>query len=121
MIELGVERRVILATPTTLIALLRAVAYGWRQEKVAASAQEISELGRQLYERIATLGDYFSDVGSSLKKAVESYNSAVNSLESRLLPGARKFLELGVNSKKEMKELKPVESAPLVPRVGEEN
>ncbi len=101
LIEYGVEQRVILATPTTLIALLKAVAYGWNQERMAEHARQISELGTELYDRIGTLSGHFSKLGRHLDNAVNFYNRSVVTLESNVLTSADKMKKLGIRSRKE--------------------
>jgi DNA recombination protein RmuC len=109
LIEDGFLRSVVLATPTTLMALLRAVAYGWRQERLTEHAEEAGRLGKDLYERMAVLTEHLNDVGQALGKSVLAYNKAVGSLETRILPAARRFKELGVSSEKDIPMLDPVE------------
>ena len=96
LIEAGVENRVVLAPPTTLIALLKAISYGWRQEALAENAQKVSDLGRELYKRLADMTGHFEDLGEKLGKATESYNKAMASLETRVLVSARRFEDLQV-------------------------
>ena len=113
LIEAGVDARVILATPTTLIALLRAVAYGWTQQALTDNAERISVLGRELYERIAVLGEHWAGVGKNLNDAVAAYNKSVATLESRVLVTARKFRDLKVTGEdKEIRDLTPIEAQP---------
>lgn len=108
-------KKIILATPTTLMAVLKSIAYAWRQERLAENAQRISALGQELHERIATMTGYIADLGGALDRAVKSYNQTVSSMETRVLVTGRKFKDLGVASKKEIGELKQIESAPREP------
>jgi DNA recombination protein RmuC len=112
LIDDGMQKKVVLATPTTLIALLRSAAYLWQQEKIELNAKEISRLGSELYERLKTFLGHFENLGSSIKRAVESYNKAVGSMESRVLTSARKFKELGATAGEEIAELEPIDETP---------
>jgi DNA recombination protein RmuC len=112
LIDRGIQNRVLLATPSTLVALLKAAAYGWRQEKVAENAAEIRDLGIALHDRLRVMADHFESLRKSLQKSVESYNSAAASLESRVLVSARKFSELGAGSPKEIESVEPIDVVP---------
>lgn len=114
LIEDAAEKGVILATPTTLISLLKAVAYGWKQENAAENARIVSQLGNELYGRLATMVGHFNSLGSDLEKCVATYNKAVGSLERRVLPSARKFEDLGVvlGEKTAIPRLSPVDNKP---------
>jgi DNA recombination protein RmuC len=110
LIEHGVLNRVIPASPTTLIALLKAINYGWNQEKLARNAQQISDLGKELHERLRKLAGHITGVGTNLDRAVEAYNQAVGSLENRVLVSARKFAELGASVAEDIPDLEPIET-----------
>jgi len=111
LLEDAMAEKVILATPTSFVALLRAVAYGWRQQALAENAEKIRVVGEELYGRLGTFADYLSKLGRSLDSSVNHFNKAVGSFDSRILPSARKFTEMGIHSKKELEETPPIEKA----------
>ncbi len=112
LLEFSMAKGVMLASPLTLIALLRAIAYGWQQEKIARNAMEISDLGRQLYDRIAKLAEHWEGVGKSLAKAVAAYNGAVGTLESRVLVTARRLKDKGVAAGEELPDVEVIDQTP---------
>lgn len=114
LIEVGVEQGVIIATPTTLIGLLKAIAYGWKQETLSRHAEEVSLLGHELYKRIASMTEHVSKVGRSLSSCVDAYNRAVGSLETRVLVSARRFKEMGAAA--DSVEIEPLEGVDRLPR-----
>lgn len=116
LLEAGVEEGVLIATPTSLIALLRAVAHGWRQDQLARNAAAIGELGRELHARLATLAEHWAAVGKNLRQAVEGYNRATGSLETRVMVAARRFESLDAGLAAEaLRVLEPVEALPRLP------
>lgn len=112
LLEDAMQQKVILATPTSFVALLRAVAYGWRQESLTENAEHIKQVGEELYGRLATFAEHLGKVGKSLDQSVQHYNKAVASFDTRVLPGARKFTEMGITSKKDAENPDQIETAP---------
>jgi DNA recombination protein RmuC len=112
LIESALSQQIILATPTSFVALLKAVAYGWRQLALADNALEIRQLAEDLYGRLTTFVTHMNKVGRQLASSVESYNKAVGSLERKVLPGARKFVELGIQTKKELEKVETLDPVP---------
>jgi len=112
LLEDAIRQRVILASPMSLVALLRTVAYTWRQEKITANAEDIRRLGEDLYNRLATFGEHLARLGKSLDASVSNYNKAIGSYDKRILPGARKFGELGISAKNEPEDVETVEKIP---------
>jgi DNA recombination protein RmuC len=119
LLEDSIRQHVIIATPTSFVALLKAVAYGWRQNALAENAARIQELAEDLYKRLATFGEHMGRIGRSLGQSVDAYNSAVGSLERQVLPGARKFTELGLRPGKEIEEIATVDKLARVPKAAE--
>ncbi len=111
LLEDAMQQKVILATPTSFVALLRAVAYGWRQESLAENAEQIRQVGEELYGRLGTFADHLGKMGKSLNSSVQHYNKAVASFDSRVLPSARKFSDMGISAKKIIDKTEQIESS----------
>jgi DNA recombination protein RmuC len=120
LLEDAIRQDVIIATPSSFIALLKAVAYGWRQDALAENASHIRDIGEELFRRLATFGAHVARMGRTLTQSVEAYNSAVGSLERQVLPAARRFTDLGLRPGRELEELLPIEKLAREPRNGDE-
>jgi DNA recombination protein RmuC len=112
LLEDALQMKVILATPTSFVALLRAVGYGWRQEALAENAEKIRQVGEEMYARLTTFAEHLTRLGRSLDNSVQSYNKAIGSFDSRILPGARRFVEMGIAAKKPVPEPDQIEHSP---------
>jgi DNA recombination protein RmuC len=119
LIDESLRQSVMLATPTSLIALLKTVALGWKQAALAENAAEIRRLGEDMYKRLGVFGDHLAKLGRSLGASVDSYNKAVGSLEQQVLPAARRFPGLGLRVNRELDLLEPVDTSPRVPRIAD--
>jgi DNA recombination protein RmuC len=119
LLEDAIRQHVIITTPSSFVALLKAVAYGWRQNALADNAARIQELAEELYKRLARFCEHVGRIGKSLGQSVDAYNSAVGSLERQVLPGARKFTELGLRPEREIEEITPIEKLAREPRAPE--
>jgi len=115
LLEDALAQHVILATPTSLVALLRAIAFGWRQQASTENAETIRKLGEEMYSRLTTFVEHISKIGASLDKSVEHYNKAIGSLERQVFPNARKFKSLGIETRKSMPEIEPIDKSTRKP------
>ena len=118
LLDEAIRQSVILATPTSFIAMLKAIAYGWRQQALAQNAATIRDLGEELYKRLSVFGSHLGKVGATLNRSVEAYNSAVGSLERQVLPAARRFTELGLQSDRTLEQLEPIDKLAREPAAG---
>jgi DNA recombination protein RmuC len=117
LIDDSMRQNVMLATPTSLVALLKAVSYGWKQTILAENAAEVRQLGEEIYKRLAVFGEHLGKLGKSLGASVESFNRAVGSLEQQVLPAARRFEGLGLRVNREIEPIEPVASLARTPRI----
>jgi DNA recombination protein RmuC len=121
LLDEAIRQNVILATPTSFIAMLKAIAYGWRQQALAQNAATIRDLGEELYKRLSVFGGHLSKIGAALNRSVEAYNSVVGSLERQVLPAARRFTELGLQSDRTLEVLEPVDKLAREPTTSADN
>lgn len=121
LLEDALQQQIVLTTPTSLVALLRAIAYGWRQEALAANADKVREIGNELYQRLATFAEHLTRVGRGLESAVSHYNKAIGSFEAKVIPGARKFTELGLSAGKKLENPEAVETGVRQPAASDKD